>query len=100
MILGGDKDPAVLVPHRLVCSPVAELKFVGIATESKCRDLVAHADPENGKISQKILYAADHVRCLLGVSRAITHKEGIRPAGPYLIRCDVVWENVQIPVPF
>ena len=85
VILGGDEDPAVFVPHRLVCPPVAELEFVGIAAKGKSGDLVAHADPEDGEFPEEILYAADRIRGLFGIARAVTHEEGIRLAGPDLI---------------
>ena len=89
MILGSDKNPAVFVPDRLVCPPVTELKFVGISAKRKCGDLVTHADPENGEISEEIVYAPDRIRGLLGVAGPLLTK---RASGLQAI----IWSDVTL----
>ena len=82
VILGGDEDATVFEPHRLVCPTVAELEFVGITAKGESGYLVSHTDPKDGEFPEEVLYAAYRIRGLFGIARAVTHKEGIRFAGP------------------
>ena len=99
MVLGRDEDPAILVPDRLVCSPVPEFELVGIAADGKGRDLVAHADPEDREFPEQFPDTGNGIGGLLGITRTVADEQRVRPAGTHLVSDCIVGEDVKVPAP-
>jgi len=100
VVLGGDIDPPADVPDRLVCTPVSEFELVCIAAHCKRRDLVAHADAEDGELSKQIPDTPYRLFCLLRVARPVTHKERIRFAGKDPVGGHIVGKDKEVAFSF
>ena len=99
VVLGGDEDPPVLVFYRLVCPAVAELELVGVATEGECRDLVAHADAEDGELADAFFYGIDGLCGPLGIARAVCQEEAVRFDCKNVFGTCIVGEDIEITSP-
>jgi hypothetical protein len=79
VVLRRDRDAAGLdVFHRMVCTAVAELEFIGLCPECKPGKLVPQADAENRQFAQKVPDRLDCIRYCGGISRTIAQKNAVR----------------------
>ena len=73
-----------------------ELEFVGIAAKGECRELVAHADPEDGQFPEAFFYCCDRLFCLLGIPGPVGDKEAVGFAPENIVMGGIVGEDIQV----
>jgi len=78
VVVGGDLDLAGgVVADGVVAAVMAELEFVGFATEGEAAKLVAEADSEDGDAAEHVLDGFDGVVDWLGIAGAVGEEDAV-----------------------